>query len=356
MIPDNVRNAISVCLKFNIPFSAYAMPEETTIKFLASTATTTPPSIGDISEDGFLISMFDTSYSHGVFIADELSLEDLTCNDTHLKIGREPIIHTIAHSTPFYVYAPQIEHISAHHRADGGKTVISRLISVNSEVSPIDVANAYFRQHPHCFRTIYFTPDTGLWIVATPEILIDYSTTDKRLRTMSLAGTRLKNSGGRWDIKNEKEHDLVTQHIVEILRSEGMDVSLSAPTELAFGNIEHLCHHITATGNLTGKTIDRLNPTPAVGGWPTADAGLRISKEEEHPRYCYGGYIGTIRKDCVQLYVNLRCAMAEDCHNGLWRYNLYGGGGINSMSDPTSEWNEAGFKMASLLNIINPEQ
>ena len=74
MIPDNVRNAISVCLKFNIPFSAYAMPEETTIKFLASTATTTPPSIGDISEDGFLIRMFDSSYSLGVFIADELSL------------------------------------------------------------------------------------------------------------------------------------------------------------------------------------------------------------------------------------------------------------------------------------------
>lgn len=257
-----------------------------------------------------------------------------------------------ARSTSFDDYAPAISSLVAELETTGGKAVVSRLISVTASAYPVAVAATYFEACPGTFRALFRTHATGLWILATPELLLR-RTTDGTLFTMSLAGTRPAGTDGEWDDKNRREHEYVTRHITATMRAHGLIPVVAPSCSLRFGSVEHLCERITATGDADfDALLADLSPTPAVCGYPTADALRQIDRCESHPRGCYGGYIAVIRSGEREAYVTLRCARITVANNGSFNYSIFAGGGITSQSEALSEWREAEAKAVPLLNAI----
>lgn len=252
-------------------------------------------------------------------------------------------------------YTRQIHSIVDSLESDAEKTVLSRIEIVESDANPITTAYRHFVVHENCFRYILYSPKSGLWLGASPELIADYSNSDGILTTMSLAGTRCHSVADDkdWDRKNILEHDIVTDFISRTLSGFGMAVEAPVPTKAVFKNIEHLCHLIHAKGKISlPALLPRMTPTPAICGWPREKALHQIVDLELHDRNLYGGIIGVKEKSRTRVFLNLRCAYVENPDCVKKRYILFGGGGITRYSDPESEWEETKMKMDSLVKSI----
>ena len=95
-----------------------------------------------------------------------------------------------------------------------------------------------------------------------------------------------------------------------------------------------------------------MHPTPAVCGWPAAEALDLIRVTEEYPRSFYSGYLGPVNMERkTSLFVNLRCMQV-----GEQEAALYAGGGITINSVPEAEWEETTIKSRTLLAEIEKIQ
>ena len=152
--------------------------------------------------------------------------------------------------------------------------------------------------------------------------------------------------------KELEEQQIVTDSIVAALKSRGLAPVVGDRFTRVAAQVEHLCTPISAEVRLSGDRLNEilcaLHPTPAVGGYPKAEAKAWIDRVEPHRRRYYGGYLGPVRVDGVRLFVNLRCLEAN---NSLLR--LYVGGGLTAQSQPASEWCETEAKAQTLLSVIN---
>ncbi len=354
ILPDNFIAASRLCLEQSMPFAIVLHPDETEASFYAAESTIKLNEKMPMNWLGFIVSSFGLGQDQqpeGIepkLTADQV----LSMTDAKLREQRNTFYTaTPVQSTKYSDYESAIKTVTSALIGIDGKTVISRLEVVGSENSPFTVAEKYFSMFLTCFRSIYFTPSKGLWIVATPEVLLDYNRDDSSLSTMSLAGTR-EIGDPDWDEKNMREHELVTGYITDVLTKSGMIVNVQDSENLRFGKIEHLCNRIQAVGQVSPMGLAlKLSPTPAVCGWPVEDAYDAISRLESHSRMCYGGFIGTYGQR-TKFYVNLRCCRVEMTGKNGYRYFIFAGGGINGMSRPKSEWNETENKMAPLRNII----
>lgn len=232
----------------------------------------------------------------------------------------------------------------------GGKCVRMRVIcrdgvrvDVNAAVSEL------FERFPDAFCHCWYTPATGLWAGATPEVLVDC--VGGRLRTMSLAGTRPAGTAAPWDAKNVAEQAFVTRYICEALAACGLEPECAPDATLRYGRIEHICTRIEAGFDSPHKLsdiLDALSPTPAVAGMPRATAIQEIERFEDAPRRCYAGYVMTREPDGrVRAFVNLRCAQLSP---EAWC--VYAGGGITADSKENEEWEETAAKSAAWLEIL----
>ncbi len=366
MISKETATAVKKAQRLGLSFALYILPSEKDAVFFASDSRLSHGTqILDDSNfntfNGFLFNFFsldDRLHAYG--IRPDLTARDVMELDVEsFPIANENLMPSLQKSTDYVVYQAQIKKIISELNGDDEKTVISHVVKLSSPVSPIELAKKYFNRHPECFRFLYSTPESGIWIGASPELLLDYNYDDKKLRSMSLAGTRRsKLSGTDWDDKNIIEHDLVTQHIVSVLNKHCNIVDAPKVDEIKFGNVTHLCHHISAAGDVDiAKLIPDLSPTPALLGWPRERAYQQIIETESHIRGCYGGFVGIKNPTKVLLYVNLRSAMSvpQEQNTGIFPtycYNLYGGGGITSRSNPEEEWKEAKLKIRTLERIL----
>lgn len=254
-------------------------------------------------------------------------------------------------STPRDEYMATTEALIGSLKERGGKCVRMRTICSPDGVR-LDINGAVaalFGRYPDAFCHCYYTPRTGLWAGATPELLAEIG--GGEMRTMSLAGTRRRGVPQPWDSKNRKEQAMVTDFIVDTLRSLGLEVRQGRPETLAYGSIEHICTRISAglTEDVAPSAIlDALSPTPAVAGYPRAAALAEIQKAESAPRRCYAGYVAVDDAEGkLRAYVNLRCAQLSA--DG---WCVYAGGGITPDSDASDEWAETEAKAAPLVSIL----
>lgn len=357
------EEAVNECLQHNIPFVLYALPEEGTVRFMASL----PDSDGEShvhmdssDSDCFFISRFasDEPYMAGVTAAmDEAAVIDWAAAnpDTQFDCCEE---------RPYLTSTRRISYDEAFHamthrlKKDGGKVVLSRHKALFSPSSVTDSARDYFMSAPSAFRYLSFTPETGLWLGATPELLLETLPGKDEIHTMALAGTLPENESCEWDSKNLIEHQVVVKFINDILISHGLEVTADAPTELKSGAVTHLCTHIRAHGPIksAGAIINDLNPTPAVAGWPRSVAIAEIDALETHQRRCYSGIVGVRTHEGLRVFVNLRCAFIAhaslDGQEG-WVYNIYAGGGLMPDSRLEEEWDETSRKMKALNDCLH---
>ena len=157
------------------------------------------------------------------------------------------------------------------------------------------------------------------------------------------------------DPKERHEHALVVETLRE--RLEPLTSELSVPDEpqiLKLSNVLHL--HTPIEGRLKAKSgvlpvIEKLHPTPAMGGKPRDLALDFIRKAEPVPRGWYAAPIGWIDSDLDGTFgVAIRSAVSQD--KRVW---LYAGVGIVADSQPQREWDETALKFRPMLGALGIE-
>ena len=337
LFTESVRKAVSLGLCRRKPFALYIMPDSDLVNFIASSEVCT---YNDRVGDGFYINTFNNSFGLPVFIPAEMNAEEATVLFSQSDSGPVPDIEPCRMSTDRQWYIEHTGHVISDLSREGGKAVLSRIIcGPSADIDWIETVERYFGAYKSTFRYIYYTPQTGAWVGASPEILLSRKEGSDSIATMALAGTRSVEIG-EWDAKNSEEHNYVVNYIVDVLRHLGISPEVCDAENVRFGSIEHLCHRINA--DYSGNMIDvanALSPTPALAGLPLVRAMEHISYAEPHKRHCYGGYVGCRNFEGEFIYVNLRCV-----HFSVERFCIYAGGGITGKSSPEMEWLETEAK------------
>lgn len=236
----------------------------------------------------------------------------------------------------------------------GEKVVISRFRLEQSSKSIWEILKSLDHSYPDACVYCFSHPKLGTWFGASPENLLRAS--EGFLQIDSLAGTRKWEERTTFTEKEEHEQGVVTQEILTLLaKQEGLhsvkarDLSIKKA-----GTLAHLYTLIEARYNEPFSfkdLLDKLHPTPAVGGRPKAWAKQWISENELYNRRYYSGYFGWSNdaKASAQFWVNLRCA--ELLANS--KFALYLGGGITSKSVAIDEWDETEAKAQTILKVLD---
>lgn len=363
-LPDRYKEAARRAISLNMPFALFAAAGEE-YRFFASEpddAASNLISNRFPEKEAFFAQSFCTSMHDAVVIPCDMTTEDVLALPASAEVYPSAELNAVPVSTPYPVYYGQIREIKKRMSPKGlKKVVLSRRIACSTAMDAVGLADRYFASLPATFRALYFTQETGLWITATPELLIEASASSEEdvvthFETMSLAGTRAKGSADEWDAKNRAEHQAVLDFICDGLREAGLEPKIGDRHEVEFGDVEHICHLISADGHANVfELLDKLSPTPALAGLPRDIAVKTISQLEIHHRQCYGGLVGTISSSEIKAYVNIRSALLSPDRgpDGTMEVNIFAGGGIMPDSVASNEWREAARKAMPLYSIIN---
>lgn len=214
--------------------------------------------------------------------------------------------------------------------------------------------------YPRLFVALVYTPQSGVWLMATPEILLRGE--GGEFSTMSLAGTQKAEpsktiadypvEGVTWSEKNQEEQQYVTDYIEQCVKTFTEDYSLKGPYTTMAANLYHLRTDINFRLDDTchmGDVLERLYPTPAVCGIPKAETREFILRHEHQPRKYYSGFVGPLSlSGKTHLFVSLRCM--NILQDGTCE--LYAGGGLLKESVMESEWNETEAKLQTIKRVL----
>lgn len=235
----------------------------------------------------------------------------------------------------------------------------SRVVPVGP-AAPADILARLVAAFP---TTCIFSIRAGgwTWLGASPEPLAGVQ--HGRLELVSLAGSRRRGRDAAEDaaleselLASEKErweHRLVVEAIRQEVGelAEGLEIP-GAPTVMKLANIQHLYTPIAgrlAPGASLLDVVERLHPTPAVGGWPRDAALDAIRRLERMDRGWYAGPVGWVDPSGNgEFVVGLRTALV-----GGGRARLYAGAGIVADSTPAGELEEIETKLDALRGVIN---
>jgi isochorismate synthase len=245
------------------------------------------------------------------------------------------------------------------------KVVVARGVRVRiSHVDPAGVLARLQAEYPSCALFAISRRDrTGeaRWFVgATPERLV-------RVRAgwvtaMALAGSAPRGTDEGEDrrlgetllasAKDRTEHSVVVDVMLTALRAACDEVEIGhGPELLKLSNVQHL--HTPMTARLRRGTnaldlVDRLHPTPAVGGVPRDEAIRWLRDHEGLDRGWYAGPIGWVdRAGEGEFSVAIRSALL-----GGGEALLYTGCGIVADSVPAFEYAESRLKLRPMLSAL----
>ncbi|MFP5470313.1 MAG: chorismate-binding protein [Bacteroidia bacterium] len=245
-------------------------------------------------------------------------------------------------------YLIKVNHYINSFKENFKKAIFSRNKKANlpTGFSIINAFDFLCKKHPNALVYVHHSKEFGLWMGATPEVLIQQQS--EVFTTMSLAGTQPFSENIIWTDKEREEQQLVTDYIEQILVSQNIFFSKSPTDIVKAGNVAHLKTLFTLQkGFDLGALIAQLHPTPAVCGLPKDEALELINKTENYKRSLYTGFIGEIGES-INLYVNLRC-MQLFKNKAL----IYVGGGITQHSNPEKEWAETELKSQTMMEVLD---
>ena len=239
------------------------------------------------------------------------------------------------------------------------KIVLARCVDEQTPAT-IDPVQLFYRAcqlYPRMFIALVHTPQSGTWLTATPEILLEGS--GREWRTIALAGTmklegdQLNGEGETvtWSTKNIEEQRIVATYIAECLEQFTADFNEEGPRTVRAANLVHLRSDFTftlPTNDRIGDLLQSLHPTPAVCGLPKRDAFQFITHNEHTPRRYYSGFMGMLDPSAeTHLYVSLRCMNidVDSCH-------LFAGGGLLRDSTEEQEWQETEAKLETMRRCV----
>lgn len=249
--------------------------------------------------------------------------------------------------------------VEAIRSGDFSKVVLARSTFVPGAYPPWGVLEHLDLAHPHAY--VYgFNFGEVTFLGATPERLL--SLRDGRLTTMALAGSAPRGETPERDeglgaellasAKNQGEHRIVLDYLVEALTPVCRRIEAAGKPELLrLPNVQHLLTPVQ--GELSVdlsllELLERVHPTPAVGGFPKERALEYLRTQEGIERGWYAGPVGWI--DAAgdgEFAVALRSALLAP--GGA---TLFAGCGVVATSDPEEELHEARLKAKPMLEAL----
>jgi len=335
-----------------LPFVAYKIANQNTVKAVFQKDAQLHL-VKDYTEEGFVFAPFDSEQAP-VFFPRHTAMEVPFAEEDLEKVAFEKS-KVFPEST-----SHQQEHLELVNKtkefldnAAVSKVVIARSKTISfPDFNFLKVFQRLLLHYPNATSYVWYHPKVGLWMGASPELLLEVKETN--FHTMSLAGTQTFEVGAEvtWGAKELEEQKLVTDYVVANLKKSVTSCSVSETHTVRAGALLHLKTAISGTLDADkglSEIIATLHPTPAVCGYPREKAKAFILKNEKFDRSYYTGFFGELNVDSqTALYVNLRC-LERDTSKTL---KLYIGGGITAKSNAEHEWEETVSKCKTMEAVL----
>lgn len=361
-------------------FAAWKMPHEKTYQFIISlsNASQVAPNLTDLDK-GFVVNRFSDNHpanpyfiSADIVIKEDEVVIDPRINDAkidalvqHLSAASVPNVARISDElsiAPTNDFGHKVE--QAVERIKTGefeKVVLSRYkdMELPKEVSLWSFFQDISKSYQNSFCSLSHIPGKGLWIGATPELLL--SDSHEHFKTIALAGTKILEpeqhlSEIAWTQKEIEEQALVSRYIINCFKKLRLrEFHEHGPKTVQAGHLAHLKtefevkYNELSFENLGDQMLELLHPTSAVCGMPIEVTQPWIHEIEGYDREFYAGFLGPVGfNNEVSLFVNLRCIKID---SNIIRF--YAGAGITEDSVPSREYEETEMKMNVLMSKLH---
>jgi menaquinone-specific isochorismate synthase len=278
------------------------------------------------------------------------------------ELGQSPGIRSQEHTPELPGWRESVDSvIDRIERGDFRKVVLAQSLSahLDGDLNVVDVLTRLGTSYPGCFRFLFEPVGSGTFFGATPERLV--SVRGRTVDTEALAGSigrgETKDEDDwlegelRESEKNNHEHDLVVDAVRQQLDGVTESVETGDRTVRKLSNVQHLQTPIRGTLDRERhvlELVERLHPTPAVGGLPPDEATRTIRELEGFDRGWYAAPVGWIDEHGNGTFVvAIRSAVANG--SDAW---LFAGAGIVSDSNPDEEWDELKLKFRPILDEL----
>jgi len=339
-------------LNVKLPFVVYRKPKEEEVNVICQNDNALNRVV-DFSRNGFVFAAFDTKKDPIILRADKRLRFQFSVTEASLDLRNSGPSSEMGHDDYIDLLEKAINDIDS---GEFHKVVLSRVMEVENKTSPIKLLQRILSTYKNAFCYLWYHPKVGLWLGATPEILLQSQSTI--FTTMSLAGTMkyVGVSKPAWGNKELNEQVLVTDYILNALEGKVTGLEKSDTETVRAGELLHLRTKITGYLKEDGlhDVVKALHPTPAICGFPKKKALNFILNNESYEREFYGGYLGELNLDTEKsatLYVNLRCMQQVE-----GKMKIYVGGGVTKDSDPEKEWQETVNKSGTMLRVLSEKK
>ncbi|MDP4086272.1 MAG: isochorismate synthase [Bacillota bacterium] len=241
------------------------------------------------------------------------------------------------------------------------KVVLARELRLvfNHLVCATTVLSRLFKEQKESF-IFAFESGSDCFIGASPERLVKKKGND--VFSTCLAGSISRGKSPSEDQvlgdtllkdqKNLREHQFVVEMIKEAMEESCEEVLLpDHPQLMKMRDIQHL--YTPVIGKSKPNTslllfVERLHPTPALGGLPKKEAIEKIRQVEELDRGFYAAPLGWMDyKESGEFAVSIRSALIQGKEA-----SLFAGCGVVADSDSESEYQETGLKFRPMLSAL----
>ena len=274
-------------LEKELPFVLYSKPREFVLNAIFQ-ADDTIHKVRDYTEQGFVFAPFLNDEKPILLKSEEVCQAPLEFTSDKTADVNQDIPSDFDEEAR---YSSLVEKAILEIRAGNyKKIVLSRNFKVPFSKPIFTTFQELLSAYPDAFCYLWYHPKVGMWLGATPEILI--KTSGLNFTTMSLAGTQNQKVGEelpKWRTKEITEQQLVTDYIAEVLKTRAKEVDVANVETIKAGHLWHLRSKITgrfAQGMLK-DLVTALHPTPAVCGLPLTDAKRFIQGNEKCQRAYY---------------------------------------------------------------------
>ncbi|MFN1836077.1 isochorismate synthase MenF [Balneola sp. MJW-20] len=242
------------------------------------------------------------------------------------------------------------------------KVVIARDLKVKLDRPVSDTAILHYlrRQYPDCYSFLIRQNGESSFIGSTPERLASFR--NRFVLTEGLAGSISRGKTASEDAKLEYEllhsqKDLSEHfYVLDAIEHNLEDFSDAVehpdfPGIKKLSNVQHLYTPVRAkikNGVSRTRVLEKLHPTPAVGGYPREDAISYINKLESFERGWYAAPVGWINaRGEGEFVVAIRSGLIKK-----EEVKFFAGCGIVKDSDPQKEWEETNLKFIPMLTAL----
>ncbi|SFD93641.1 isochorismate synthase [Lentibacillus persicus] len=281
--------------------------------------------------------------THSSALPDDVTIEKKQ------EVDPESWKQTVRHATEF---------IKAN-KAD--KIVLARklLVKLSDKSAVSTILYNLIEQQPNSY-VFAFERNGDCFLGASPERLIKQE--QEEVLSTCLAGTAPRGQTKEedeqiaqsllHDEKNRSEHEFVVKMIRQSMVHYCRAVNIpDNPVIYPLKNLQHLYTPVKAVlkeKHSIFDIIDKLHPTPALGGVPTEESLAFIREHEQLDRGWYGAPVGWMDS-------NLHGEFAVAIRSGLIQEkqaSLFAGCGIVRDSDPDEEYKETGIKFMPMLSVL----